>query len=170
MIKSMTGFAAVTREDERAMIGVTVRALNHRHLDLQLRIPQSLAAIEGDVRGLIAKHVARGRVELAISLQLRQTPGVEVEFNEDFARALEAALDQARERNLIAGTLTPGDLLRLPPAITIRERPSDADATLVQDVAERAREAAPAARADLDSMRPTEVHHLRADLDKRRAF
>jgi uncharacterized protein (TIGR00255 family) len=170
MIKSMTGFAAVTREDERAMIGVTVRALNHRHLDLQLRIPQSLAAIEADVRGLIAKHVARGRVELAISLQLRQTPGVEVEFNEDFARALEVALDRARERNLIAGTMTPGDLLRLPQAITIRERPSDSDATLVQDVAERAREAADAALADLDSMRSTEGHHLRADLDQRRSF
>jgi uncharacterized protein (TIGR00255 family) len=170
MIKSMTGFASITREDERAMIGVTVRALNHRHLDLQLRIPQSLAAIEGDVRGLIAKHVARGRVELAISLQLRQTPGVEVEFNEDFARALEAALDQARERHLIAGTLTPGDLLRLPQAITIRERPSAADETLVQDVGERAREAADAALADLDSMRSTEGHHLRADLDQRRSF
>src|SRR5438093_12151146 len=99
MIKSMTGFAAVTREDDRSSIGVTVRALNHRHLDVQLRIPQSLATIEGDIRGLVAKHVARGRVELAISLQVRQAPGVEVEFNEEFARALEAALGRARERN-----------------------------------------------------------------------
>src|SRR5438105_2930230 len=34
MIKSMTGFAAVTREDERATVAVTIRALNHRYLDL----------------------------------------------------------------------------------------------------------------------------------------
>jgi uncharacterized protein (TIGR00255 family) len=170
MIKSMTGFASVTREDERSTIGVTVRALNHRHLDLQLRIPQSLAAIEGDVRGLVTKHVARGRVELAISLQLRQTPGVEVEFNEEFARALEAALERARERNLIAGAMTPGDLLRLPQAITIREKPSDADAEVVREIGDRAREAANAALADLDTMRTTEGHHLRADLDQRRSF
>src|SRR4029079_6017509 len=135
MIKSMTGFASVTREDERSTIGVTVRALNHRHLDLQLRIPQSLATIEPEVRTLVAKHVARGRVELAVSLQLRQTPGVEVEFNEDFARALEEALDRARARNLIAGLLTPGDILRLPQAITIREKASDSDEALIQDVA-----------------------------------
>ena len=51
----MTGFAAVTREDERATIAVTIRALNHRHLDLQLRMPQSLAAIEADVRALVAQ-------------------------------------------------------------------------------------------------------------------
>jgi uncharacterized protein (TIGR00255 family) len=170
MIKSMTGFASVTREDERSTIGVTVRALNHRHLDLQLRIPQSLAAIEGDVRGLITKHVARGRVELAISLQLRQTPGVEVEFNEEFARALEAALERARDRNLIAGVMTPGDLLRLPQALTIREKPSDADAEVVKEIGDRAREAANAALADLDTMRTTEGHHLRADLDQRRSF
>ncbi len=40
VIKSMTGFAAVSREDERATIAVTIRALNHRYLDLQLRVPQ----------------------------------------------------------------------------------------------------------------------------------
>ena len=44
MIKSMTGFTSVTREDERATITITIRALNHRYLDLQLRVPQSIAA------------------------------------------------------------------------------------------------------------------------------
>ena len=98
MIKSMTGFASLTREDERATIAVTVRSLNHRHLDVQLRMPQSLAPIEPDVRARIARHAARGRVELAISLQLRQPPGVDVDLNEDFAAALEAAVQRARDR------------------------------------------------------------------------
>src|SRR5437879_2667673 len=127
MIKSMTGFASVTVEDDRATVAVTIRALNHRYLDLQLRIPQSLASIESDVRALVGRQVARGRVELSLSLQLRQTPGIEVEFNEEFGRALEAALEQARSRGLVAGALSPGDLLRLPQALTIRERPSDTD-------------------------------------------
>ena len=135
MIKSMTGFASVNSEDDRATITVTIRALNHRHLDLQLRIPQSLAAIESDVRALVAKFVARGRVELGLSLQLRQPPGVEVEFNDVFGAALEKALDQARSRGLVTGTLTPGDLLRLPQALTIRERPVEADEAAQAEVA-----------------------------------
>src|ERR1051325_9447105 len=102
MIKSMTGFASGAHEDERATITVTIRALNHRYLDLQLRVPQSLAPIEGDVRSLVAKRVARGRVELSVAVQLRQVPGVEVEFNEEFGRALEAALERARARGLVA--------------------------------------------------------------------
>ena len=170
MIKSMTGFAAATMEDERATLGVTVRALNHRHLDVQVRLPQSFSASEGDLRALVSRHVARGRIEIAVSVQLRQVPGVEVEFNEAFARALEAALGQARARNLIAGALTPGDLLRLPQAITIREKTTDADADLMAQVASRVREAVDAALSDLDAMRSTEGQHLRADLDRHRNF
>ena len=166
----MTGFTSVTREDERATITVTIRALNHRYLDLQLRVPQSIAAIEGDVRGLVGKHVARGRVELSVSLQLRQTPGVEVELNEAFARALEAALDQARERGLVNGTLTPGDLVRLPQALTIRERQSGDDDSAQAAVTEEARAAVVQALVDLDAMRTREGEHLRTDLDVRRAF
>jgi uncharacterized protein (TIGR00255 family) len=170
VIKSMTGFTSVTREDERAAVTVTIRALNHRYLDLQLRVPQSLAAIEGEVRALVGKHVARGRVELSVSLQLRQTPGVEVEFNEAFGRALETALDQARERGLVSGALTPGDLLRLPQALTIRERQSGDDESAQAAVAEEARRTVVQALVDLDTMRVREGDHLRADLDARRAF
>jgi uncharacterized protein (TIGR00255 family) len=168
MIKSMTGFAALTREDERATIAVTIRAVNHRHLDLQLRSPQSLSAIEGELRALVARLVSRGRVELSVSLQFRQTPGVDVDFNEDFARALEIALDKARERGLVSGALTPGDLLRLPQAITIRERHPEDDAAAKAAVAAQARDAVEQALIDLDSMRSREGDALRGDLDNRR--
>ncbi len=170
MIKSMTGFASVSREDDRATIAVTIRAVNHRYLDLQIRSPQSLASIEGDVRALVGKHVARGRVELSVSLQLRQTAGVDIEFNEAFGRALETALDQARARGLVSGTLTPGDLLRLPQAITIRDRqPGDDESTQAAVVAQ-ARAAVEQALVDLDSMRSREGDQLRADLDSRRTM
>jgi uncharacterized protein (TIGR00255 family) len=170
MIKSMTGFASVTREDDRATIAVTIRALNHRYLDLQLRSPQSLAAGEADVRALVAKHVARGRVELGISLQLRHTPGVEVEFNEEFGRAIETALAQARARGLVTGPLTPGDLLRMPQAITIRDRQTGDDEETQTSIAAQARLAVEEALVELDKMRATEGDHLRADLDTRRSF
>ena len=168
MIKSMTGFAAATIEDERATIGVTIRALNHRHLDLQLRVPQSLSVVEREVRTLVSSRVARGRVELSVSLQLREVPGVDVDFNEDFAAALEAALERARVRGLVSGTLTPGDLLRLPQALTIRERQPGANGDQLEEVAGLALKVVETALLDLDSMRSREGDHLRADLDQRR--
>jgi uncharacterized protein (TIGR00255 family) len=170
VIKSMTGFASITREDDRATIAVTMRSVNHRYLDLQLRVPQALAAIESDVRALVGRHVSRGRVEVGLSFQVRQVPGVDVEFNETFAAALEKALDQARSRGLVTGTLTPGDLLRLPQALTIRERPVEADEAAQDEIAARARTVVSEALADLDAMRAREGGHLRTDLDQRRRF
>jgi uncharacterized protein (TIGR00255 family) len=166
----MTGFASITSEDERATVAVTIRALNHRYLDLQLRIPQALAGIEAEVRSLVGRRVARGRVELSVSLQLRQPPAVEVEFNETFGNALSAAIDQARDRGLVTGALTPGDLLRLPQALTIRERQNDADETVEKELAARASTAIAGALTDLDSMRTREGEHLRQDLDQRRSL
>jgi uncharacterized protein (TIGR00255 family) len=170
VIKSMTGFASVAREDERATMTVTIKSLNHRYLDLQLRLPQSLGSLETEVRTLIGKRVARGRVELGLSLQLRQVPGVDVEFNAEFAEAVAAALDRAREMGLIDGTLTPGDLLRFPQAISIRDRQPADDDTLQDALAAQAREAVSQGLGELDTMRALEGQHLRADLDQRRAF
>lgn len=168
MIKSMTGFATVTRETEQATVSVTVRALNHRFLDLQLRLPQTLAAIEPEVRAAVGRHVARGRVELSLTLQLRLVPVVEVEFNQSFGAALSAAIDQARERGLVSGVLTPGDLLRLPQALTVRERQVDTDAAVQEAIARQALAALDEALVSLSEMRSREGDHLRADLDQRR--
>ena len=88
MIKSMTGFASATREADAATITVTIRAVNHRHLDLQLRVPQTLADAEGRIRASVQRRIGRGRVELAVNVQYRHTASVEVEFNEPLAVAL----------------------------------------------------------------------------------
>ena len=170
MIKSMTGFASLTHEDDRATIGVTVRAVNHRFLDVQLRIPQSLADLEPRVRGLLQKRLARGRVELAISLQQRLSGAPTVELNQDFVNALAAAVDQARELGIVTGSLTPGDLLRLPQAINVRERPVEPDPAVEAQLAASVQAAVEQALADLDAMRVREGDHLRADLDARRAL
>ena len=168
MMKSMTGFASLTHEDERATIGITIRAVNHRFLDVQLRIPQFLADLEPRVRSLLQKRLSRGRVELAASVQLRSAAAPSVELNTEFATALSAALDQAREHGLVSGALTPGDLLRLPQAVTIRERPAEADPALEAQLGASVEAAVEQALADLDAMRTHEGGHLQTDLEARR--
>ena len=65
MIKSMTGFASLTRDEEVATVGVTVKSVNHRFLDMQLRLPQSLAGVESRLRALVQRSVGRGRIDRA---------------------------------------------------------------------------------------------------------
>jgi uncharacterized protein (TIGR00255 family) len=168
MIKSMTGFASLSREDERGTLGLTVRAVNHRFLDLQIRLPQTLADLEPRLRSLLQKRLGRGRIELAVSLQLRQGLAPQVELQEEFARAVAAAIDVARERGLVKGDLTPGDLLRMPQAFTIRERAGETD-TLGEVFGAAVEGAVDAAIDELETMRAREGEHLAADLGARRA-
>ena len=167
MIKSMTGFASLTRDDDAATIAVTVKSVNHRFLDLQLRIPPTFAALESRVRTLVQERIARGRVEVTLSVQPRRVPALDVDLNEPFLEALGAALERARARGHIVGAMTPGDLLRFPQALSIRERqelaPDD-------DVLPRLEEAIRSAIDSLDGMRVTEGQFLRADLDGRRTL
>jgi uncharacterized protein (TIGR00255 family) len=167
MIKSMTGFASLTRDDPAATIGVTIRAVNHRFLDLQLRVPSSLAVVEARLRALVQQKVARGRVEVTVNVQSRRDAGVDVEVNDAVVEALAAALERVRERGILQGALTPGDLLRFPQAVTVREResPASEDAGLPDAI----ESAVAAALDELDRMRTVEGEHLRTELDGRRA-
>ena len=165
MIKSMTGFASVSREHKLATIGVTVRSVNHRYLDVQVRVSQLLAAQETALRGLVQRRVARGRVELAVTTRVITPPAVEIALNEPLVEALSAAVEQAHARGLAIGGLTASDLLRFPGAMVVRERETDeASRTTIQRAVA---DAVDSALCELDEMRIREGGHLGADLDTR---
>jgi uncharacterized protein (TIGR00255 family) len=166
----MTGFAALTREDEQATVSVTLRAVNHRFLDFQARLPPSLAEMEARLRAIVQERIGRGRVELTVNLQLRRQPTITVEMNEPLIDALAAVLEQARAKGIVTGALQPGDLLRLPQALAIREK-AVADGNGLPDDVRRAVEAAVVgAVEELDTMRGREGAFLHQDLERRVAL
>jgi uncharacterized protein (TIGR00255 family) len=73
MIRSMTAFAACERAATGGQLGCELRAVNHRYLELSLRLPEELRPIENQLRERVARRVARGKVDLAI--RLRAAPG-----------------------------------------------------------------------------------------------
>ena len=165
MIKSMTGFASVSREHKLATIGVTVRSVNHRYLDVQVRVSKLLAEQETALRGLVQRRVARGRVELAVTTRVITPPAVEIALNEPLVEALSAAVEQAHARGLAIGGLTSSDLLRFPEAMVVRERETDeASRTTIQRAVA---DAVDSALCELDEMRIREGGHLGADLNTR---
>ncbi len=167
MIKSMTGFASVGVDLEAAAIGATVRTVNHRYLDVQLRLPPSLAPEESRLRALVQRHASRGRVELSVTMNPRHPAPVDVTLNEPLVAAVSRAIDSARARGIVEGPLATADVLRLPKALTVVEVPVDADqhSALVDEVDRVVEQALTA----VDAMRVTEGAHLRADLEQRLA-
>ena len=169
MITSMTGFASATHEAEGATTSVTVKSVNHRFLDLQLRVPSSLAAAENALRGQIQQRLARGRVEVTVTVQARRVTTPVVELDEAFAGRLAAAIERAREIGVVGGMLQPGDLLRFPQALAVREAPVASPEDEAAQLKRGAETALAAALEALDAMRRREGELLQADLDGRRS-
>jgi uncharacterized protein (TIGR00255 family) len=68
MVRSMTGFGRGEATGETGVVVVEARSVNHRHLDVALRLPRTLASREADVRRLIQARLERGRVDVAVQV------------------------------------------------------------------------------------------------------
>jgi uncharacterized protein (TIGR00255 family) len=71
MILSMTGYAAASAELDSGSLTLELRAVNHRYLDIQLRMPDELRSFEGTLREAITAQLQRGKVECRINYAAR---------------------------------------------------------------------------------------------------
>jgi uncharacterized protein (TIGR00255 family) len=115
MIRSMTGFGRAEASDSASLITVEARSVNHRHLEIGLRLPPSLGQLELEARRLIQARLDRGRVDVIVQLSpITGAPAQDVRFNAALARRY---FEEARS---LAGTLGLDDQQLL---IWILERP-----------------------------------------------
>jgi uncharacterized protein (TIGR00255 family) len=124
-LRSMTGFGRAEAAGPAATVSVEARSVNHRHLDVAVRLPRPLAAFEPDVRRLIQARLERGRVD--VTVQLGPAPGQAAQkVRVDGALAAEY-LAQARELGRavgLAGDVTLTWLLERP--LVVRAEESEA--------------------------------------------
>lgn len=114
MIVSMTGFAAVAAELPGVSLSVELRSVNHRYLDLQLRLPDELRGLETALRERIAADLKRGKVECRIALN-RTTPGAAtLAIDSARVRQLAAAASEVRQHAPGAAPLSVNEILRWP--------------------------------------------------------
>jgi uncharacterized protein (TIGR00255 family) len=73
MILSMTGYANTSADFPSGSLSLELRAVNHRYLDIQLRMPEELRSFEGSLREMIAAQLQRGKIECRINYTARDT-------------------------------------------------------------------------------------------------
>jgi uncharacterized protein (TIGR00255 family) len=118
-MRSMTGYGEASGENARQGITVSLRAVNHRFLDLQLRIGEELRGSEAALRDAIGKGVSRGRVEARVELRPIVERKATVQVNMSVIREAHVAVHQLVENGLIERGLSAGDLMRLPEAFRV---------------------------------------------------
>lgn len=85
MIKSMTGFGRAEVSFEQKKFTVEVKSVNHRYLDMNIRIPKRFNAYENEVRNIIKKYAARGKVDMYITYENDGEDSCNLKFNEELA-------------------------------------------------------------------------------------
>jgi uncharacterized protein (TIGR00255 family) len=114
MIYSMTGFASATREISTAALSVELRAVNHRYLDLQFRLPEDLRGLEPGLRELLAARLQRGKIECRIALSPLPNAEKALELNSEVLRQLRGLSEKLRLAWPSVPGLTAADILRWP--------------------------------------------------------
>jgi uncharacterized protein (TIGR00255 family) len=123
MIRSMTGFARRERQDPWGTLVCELRTVNHRYLEISLRLPDELKALDNDIRQTITAALRRGKIDA--NLYLKSTSGSQqsLELNTQLLDELVARVGEVRSRVPSASEVSPLDLLRWPGVI----RESSAD-------------------------------------------
>lgn len=124
MIQSMTGFGRAARERDGFSIEVEARSVNHRHLDLRVRLPRSLADLESAMKARAQGALSRGKVDVTVSLVMA-TAQSSVEIDEAIANQYVAASRVLSERHGLAGELGVADLLGMPGVTRVVETELD---------------------------------------------
>ena len=159
MIQSMTGFGRCQKTLGSRDITVEIKAVNHRYLEFSSRLPRSLGFIEDKLKAQVQSRIARGKVEVSVTVAEQKGSASRVTLNEGLALSYLEELRIFARKNGLTDDLTLSDFCRLPDLFTTRMAEVDEDA-LWRDISETADGA-------LDSfiaMRRREGEKLSADL------
>ena len=158
-IYSMTGFARVqVRVEDQLSYTLSVKSVNHRFLDAQLRLPSGLDALEMDLRKVLKESLVRGHVDLTLSIDRagQQKAG----YNRELVAGYVAAFNAARDEFGLNGEPELNAILRLPGALQNENRGEEDMTALARSVLEET----PALLAQLNAMRAREGEALGAIL------
>lgn len=135
----MTGFARVRRAIEHGEIIVSLKSVNHRALDLHFHLPNELDPIENEIRGLIKKGVARGHMQVTVTLN-RQSAGA-ASINREMFELYLQAFREAAQRYHVAGEPDLNAALRIPGMLTAAAAGPELTETVAKAVLETVEEA-----------------------------
>jgi uncharacterized protein (TIGR00255 family) len=136
MLHSMTGFARETAETPFGTMTCEMRAVNHRFLDVQFRLPEELRAKEIDLKNRIGESLKRGKVECTLYLRRGGSASSELSVNQALVEQLAARASEISRLLPESHALDPIDVLRWPGVVTEREietEPLYAEAVTIVD-------------------------------------
>lgn len=127
MLKSMTGFgrSEILKGDFR--INVEIKSVNHRYLDMNIRLPRRLNAFEANTRAVLKEYIQRGKVDVFISCEDYSQGHLHLNYNQGLAQEYIQILQQIQQNFAVTDDITVTKLAAMPEVITMERVETDED-------------------------------------------
>ena len=122
MINSMTGFGRCESSDKDRKFTVEMKGVNHRYLDVNIRMPKKLNLFETAIRNLLKQSIQRGKVDIFITYEDMSENQVSLKYNEQLAGEYLACFRQMEEKFSLGNDVRVSTLLRCPEVLTMEEQ------------------------------------------------
>lgn len=159
MIRSMTGYGKKDDTSKQAGVTVEIRSVNHRFLEVSVRVPRSLAQLEDQIRKAVQQHCLRGRVDVSVSVHNNGNGLKTVAIDQALAKQYHTALKKLQKTLGMRGALDISVLAGFRDIVSLSDQPVDTD-----QVSKTVLRVLGGAVTDLDRMRRREGEALAKDL------
>ena len=161
MIKSMTGYGKGNISEYLRNYQVEIKSVNHRYLDISVKMPRVLSYLEEDVKKVISSKVKRGKIDVFITFENSSTEGKEIKINNEIAKMYINQLKQLAEEENILANIEVTEISKYPDVLSIQNTQDD------EQIKKELIEATTIATDKLVQMRQVEGSKMAEDLLKR---
>ena len=161
MIKSMTGYGKGNISENLRNYQVEIKSVNHRYLDISVKMPRVLSYLEEDVKKVISSKVKRGKIDVFVTFENSSTEGKEIKINNEIAKMYINQLKQLAEEENILANIEVTEISKYPDVLSIQNTQDD------EQIKKELIEATTIATDKLVQMRQVEGSKMAEDLLKR---
>ena len=120
MIRSMTGYGKQCLEVEGREYEIEIKSVNHRYLDISIKMPKTLSYLEDIIKKKISEKIKRGKVDVFITFENNSQEGRNIKINKELARLYINQLKELAEDEKILSNIEVMDVARFPDVLTIK--------------------------------------------------
>jgi uncharacterized protein (TIGR00255 family) len=121
MVMSMTGFGRGESADSNYKVTVEMKSVNHRYLDVALKMPKKLNMYEAELKNILKEYAKRGKIDIYITYECTSDADLDIEYNPDAAKRYLEIFDEMSKIFGITNDVTVSTLARCPEVVSTKE-------------------------------------------------
>ena len=125
MIKSMTGYGKTELDINDRKYQIEVKSVNHRYLDISVRIPRQLGYLEEEIKKIVQKKIKRGKIDVFVTFENYSTKGREIKINTEIAKMYIKELRKLAEQEKLLDNIEVTEISKYPDVLSVQMQEDD---------------------------------------------